>query len=238
MSCIPARKTIPITSSCACNQPRGMSHVAWFGRPMTPRNIPELPPERGLGNPAVARDQVGGKDAVPDEPLAFAVELRCDLVGAPTGPWRQRRVVQHPGGGTGRGPRRRRCGRRLAEAPECRPREGGEREHGRLPPQDLRSRDRRHGHRLDLDVGARLISVDLHEHVADAQGRALVVGDDDLDLFHTGHCRGMTTDVATGLSRATARLTASATRAASTPLPVAGCYHGRRHAAGRERRTH
>ena len=148
MSCIPARKTIPITSSCACNQPRGMSHVAWFGRPMTPRNIPELPPERGLGNPAVARNQVGGKDAVPDEPLAFAVELRCDLVGAPTGPWRQRRVVQHPGGGTGRGPRRRRCGRRLAEAPECRPREGGEREHGRLPPQDLRSRDRRHGHRL------------------------------------------------------------------------------------------
>jgi GNAT superfamily N-acetyltransferase len=39
MSCIPARKTIPTTSSCACNQPRGMSHVAWFGRPMTPRNI-------------------------------------------------------------------------------------------------------------------------------------------------------------------------------------------------------
>jgi hypothetical protein len=24
------------------------------------------------------------------------------------------------------------------------------------------------------------------------------VGDDDLDLLHTGHCRGMTTDVATG----------------------------------------
>src|SRR5438552_13645408 len=38
------------------------------------------------------------------------------------------------------------------------------------------------------------------DHVADAQGRALVVGDDDLDLLHTGHCRGMTTDVATGLS--------------------------------------
>lgn len=44
--------------------------------------------------------------------------------------------------------------------------------------------DRRHRHRLDLDVGERLISVDLQEHVADAQGRALVMGDDDLDLFH------------------------------------------------------
>jgi hypothetical protein len=31
------------------------------------------------------------------------------------------------------------------------------------------------------------------------------VGDDDLDLLHTGHCRGMTTDAAMGLSRATAR---------------------------------
>jgi hypothetical protein len=70
---------------------------------------------------------------------------------------------------------------------------GGEREHGRLAPQDLRSRDRRHGHRLDLDVGARLISVDLQEHVTDAQGRALVMGDDDLDLLHAGHYRGMTT---------------------------------------------
>ena len=146
--------------------------------------------ECSLGDPAVARDQVGGKDAVRDEPLAFAVESRCDLVEAPTGPWRQRRVVQHPCGGTGRGPRRRRRGRRLAEAAECRPWEGGEREHGRLPPQDLRSRDRRQRHRLDLDVGARLISVDLQEHVADAQGRALVMGDDDLDLFHVGHYRG------------------------------------------------
>jgi hypothetical protein len=106
--------------------------------------------------------------------------------------------VQHPCGGTGSGPRRRRRGRRLAEAAECRPWEGGEREHGRLPPQDLRSRDRRHTHRLDLDVGARLIRVDLQEHVVDAQGRALVMGDDDLDLAHVGHYRGMTTDVATG----------------------------------------
>jgi hypothetical protein len=82
-----------------------------------------------------------GRDAVRDEPLAFAVEVRCDLVEALTGPLRQRRVVQHPCGGTRRGPRRRRRGRRLAEAAECRPWEGGEREHRRFPPQDLRSRD-------------------------------------------------------------------------------------------------
>jgi hypothetical protein len=59
--------------------------------------------------------------------------------------------------------------------------------------------DRRHSHRLDLDVGARLICVDLQEHVADAQGRALIMGDDDLDLL-VGHYRGMTTDV-TGVYR-------------------------------------
>jgi hypothetical protein len=34
------------------------------------------------------------------------------------------------------------------------------------------------------------MSVDLQEHVTDAQGRALVMGDDDLDLRHVGHYRG------------------------------------------------
>ncbi len=34
-------------------------------------------PERSLGELAVACDQVGGKDVVGDEPLAFAVEARC-----------------------------------------------------------------------------------------------------------------------------------------------------------------
>ena len=63
-------------------------------------------------------------------------------------------------------------------------------EHGRLPPQDLGRRDGRHRHRLDLDVGAPLIGVDLQEHVADAQGRALVMGDDDLDLLHVRDYRG------------------------------------------------
>ena len=44
-------------------------------------------------------------------------------------------------------------------------------------------------HRLDLDVGARLVTVDLQEHVADPHGRALVMGNDDLDLIHVGHPR-------------------------------------------------
>jgi len=43
---------------------------------------------------------------------------------------------------------------------------------------------------------ADLIGVDLQEHVADAQGRALVMGDDNLDLLHFSHHRGITTDVA------------------------------------------
>jgi hypothetical protein len=47
------------------------------------------------------------------------------------------------------------------------------------------------------------------------------MGDDDLDLLHVGHYRGMTTGVATGLSRATA-------------LCVAGNRTGVHHAASRE----
>src|SRR4051812_360260 len=100
------------------------------------------------------------------------------------GPWRQWRVVQRPGGGACGGPSCWRRGRRLTEAAERPPWEGGEGEHGRLAPQNGRSRDRRHGHRLCLDVGARLIMVDLQEQVGDAQGRALVMGDDDLDCLH------------------------------------------------------
>lgn len=79
---------------------------------------------------------------------------------------------------------------------ERRPRDRGDREHGRLAPQDLRSRDRRQGHRLDLDVDARLICVHLQEHVADAQGRALGMADDDLGLIHGGQYPGMAVDVA------------------------------------------
>ncbi len=69
------------------------------------------------------------------------------------------------------------------------PREGSEREHGRLPPHDVRGRDGRHRHRRDLAVGAGLIGVDLQEHVPDAQGRALTMGDDNLDLLHATHHR-------------------------------------------------
>ena len=60
-------------------------------------------------------------------------------------------------------------------------REGSKREQGRSPPQDLRGRNRCHGHRLGFDVGACLINVDLQKHLADAQGGALAMGDDDPD---------------------------------------------------------
>jgi hypothetical protein len=36
----------------------------------------------------------------------------------------------------------------------------------------------------------RRVAVDLQEHVADAQRRALAAGDDDFNLFHTGHPGG------------------------------------------------
>jgi hypothetical protein len=57
---------------------------------------------------------------------------------------------------------------------------------------------RRHGHGADLDVGARLISVDLQEHVTDAKRRALVMGDDDLDLLHVAIVAGMPPAFPTG----------------------------------------
>src|SRR5690606_26082021 len=75
-------------------------------------------PERSLGKPAVAGDHVSGKDVVGDEPLALVGEARCEIVETPTGPWRQRRVVQRPRGGTRRGPGRGRRGRWLAEVAE------------------------------------------------------------------------------------------------------------------------
>jgi hypothetical protein len=34
----------------------------------------------------------------------------------------------------------------------------------------------------------------VQEHVTDAQSHSLVVGDDDLDLIHVGHCRGRSID--------------------------------------------
>ena len=56
------------------------------------------------------------------------------------------------------------------------------------------------------DIGPKLKHMQLQLDNIETE---LVMGDDDLDLLHVGHYRGMTTDVATGLSRATAPLTAS-----------------------------
>jgi hypothetical protein len=52
------------------------------------------------------------------------------------------------------------------------------------PAKGCAGRDWRPGHRLDLDVAAGLVGVDLQEHIADAQGRAVAVGDDNLDRIH------------------------------------------------------
>ena len=68
------------------------------------------------------------------------------------------------------------------------------------------SGDRSQAHRLDLDIEASLISVDLHEHIADAQGRPFVMGDDDFHLLsrgepdpvHVRHHRSRTGDVVEG----------------------------------------
>jgi len=76
------------------------------------------------------------------------------------------------------------CVRRDAKPPERPPSQGREREHRRLPPEDLRRRDRSETHRLDLDIGASRISVDLQEHVADPERRALPMCNDDLDRRH------------------------------------------------------
>ena len=53
---------------------------------------------------------------------------------------------------------------------------------------------RRQGHGLELQVGAGLVSVDLQEHVTDAQGRALAMGNDDLHFVHVRNYPGMQSD--------------------------------------------
>ena len=80
--------------SATCIRVRARERAISGGLRWRPRSSPR--PKRSLGNPAVARDQVGGWDTVRDEPGAFAVEVRCLLLEAPTGLWRQRRIVQHP----------------------------------------------------------------------------------------------------------------------------------------------
>ncbi len=146
--------------------------------------------ERGLRDPAVAGDQIAGQHIVGHQPRAFDVEGRRQVVGAPAGPGRQRRVVQGPDRRTRRLPRRRGGGGRPAQAAERPAREGGDREHGWPVPEHLGRRDGRQRHRPGLDPGARPVGVHLQEHVADAQGRPLGMGDDDLDLVHGGLVHG------------------------------------------------
>lgn len=45
-------------------------------------------PEHSLGEPAIARNHLSGKDVVGDEPLALGVELCREIVDGPTEPWR------------------------------------------------------------------------------------------------------------------------------------------------------
>ena len=95
---------------------------------------------------------------------------------------------------------------------------GGEREHGRLPPQDLRSRDPRHPSpsprpRRRCASDPRRSSGTRHRRA----GSRARDGRRGLDLLHVGRYRGMTTDVP-GLRRATARLTASRSPAALVEL--------------------
>jgi hypothetical protein len=127
----------------------------------------------------IAPDNVGGHDIVGDEPLTLRVELWRKLGRAPTaesgllltlaaGPLRQRSVVQRADGGTRRNPRRRRRTLRLFKHAECCSRNCREGEHRRLAPKDLGGGDRCPRHDLDLSVDARLMRVDLQEHIADA----------------------------------------------------------------------
>ena len=106
------------------------------------------------------------------------------LLTLAAGPRRQRSVVQRADGGTRRNPRRRRRTRRLFKHAERRSRNCREGEHRRLAPKDLGGGDRCLRHDLDLSVDARLICVDLQEHIADAQRHALRMRDNDLDLPH------------------------------------------------------
>jgi hypothetical protein len=144
-------------------------------------------PERSLGVLGVTGDQAGGKDVVGDEPLAFAVQARCELAGAAG---RAMVAAARRAASAGRHPPRpappatRQMARRGGPVPS---RQGGGREHRQLAPAGSAGPGRRH--RLGLDVGAPLIGVGLQEHVADGQGHGLAMGDDDLDFLHAGHHR-------------------------------------------------
>ena len=161
----------------------------------------------GAQAPAIRRLRVtrpAGRTLARDEPLALAVEVRWTSAGLGRATAAAVRRAASPAAA----PAAAHAAAGAADGSPGRPRavpgRAATASTDGLRHSTCGSRDRRPGHRLDLDVGARLISVDLQEHAADAQGRALVMGDDDLDLLHAGHHRAMTTDLATGLPRATA----------------------------------
>jgi hypothetical protein len=91
---------------------------------------------------------------------------------------------------------------------ECRPGDSGECKHKWIPPKDVRGRHWRHRHCFDLDIGAGLVGVDLQEHIADRQDRAVAVGDDNLDWIHAGHDRRDARPTSSHLPCATEQVTA------------------------------
>lgn len=95
--------------------------------------------------------------------------------------------MQGSNGGTRSGPGGSRRARRDTETAKRPPREGAERQNRWGSPQDSRGGNRRQRHRLDLDIGTGLVSVDLQEDGANAQGRPLTMGNDDFDLLCVGH---------------------------------------------------
>lgn len=147
-------------------------------------------PQHGLGDLPVAGDEIGGEQVARLQPGALLVEPFGDLVEPLARPVRHRRVVQRPDDGTGRRPRGRRRGRRLTETAQRGPTYRGEREHGGLVPQHLGGGDGDDAHHLGLGFETRRIGVDLEEDVSDAKGRALFMGDDDLNLCHVGIMEG------------------------------------------------
>ncbi len=105
----------------------------------------------------------------------------------PTGPCERRHIALHADGRTRRDPRLRCPVRGPTEAPERHVRKYGDRRHGRLPPQNLRGRNRCSGHRFDCAVDTRLIGVRLQQHSADAPSRALEASHGHFDIIRGRH---------------------------------------------------
>ena len=87
---------------------------------------------------------------------------------------------------------------------ECCSRNRRESEHWRLAPKDFGGGDRCPRHDLDLSIDARLIGVDLQEHIANAQRHALRMLDNDFDLRHVVDHRSKP-PTAQGISNITTR---------------------------------